>query len=183
MKNKFQDLIDAKEIELDPIETPNVTTAPLPNHGKCVHAIDDVTYITVVDELTTPLMSVKKKLLQAVLFPVCIEGCHCFAVHINGYVFLREGIQQFIDVRAILFEKVPFLGSLCKSLSNLKLEDVSTVAIPNTSVSIPSKVPVKITVKPKTSPRIITTPRTIPYSTDKAITWNYGVDVYYHGLK
>ena len=32
LKNKIQDLIDAKEIEFDPPETPNVITAPMPNH-------------------------------------------------------------------------------------------------------------------------------------------------------
>ena len=31
-KNKIQDLIDAKEIEFDPPETPNVIIAPMPNH-------------------------------------------------------------------------------------------------------------------------------------------------------
>ena len=33
LKNKLQDLIDAKEIEFDPLETPNMITAPLPKHG------------------------------------------------------------------------------------------------------------------------------------------------------
>ena len=33
LKNKLQDLIDAKEIEFDPLETPKVITAPLPKHG------------------------------------------------------------------------------------------------------------------------------------------------------
>ena len=32
LKNKIQDLIDAKEIKFDPPETPNVITAPMPNH-------------------------------------------------------------------------------------------------------------------------------------------------------
>ena len=32
LKNKIQDMIDAKEIEFDPPETPNVITAPMPNH-------------------------------------------------------------------------------------------------------------------------------------------------------
>ena len=32
LKNKIQDMIDAKEIEFDPLEAPNVITAPMPNH-------------------------------------------------------------------------------------------------------------------------------------------------------
>ena len=32
LKNKVQDMIDAKEIQFDPPETPNIITAPMPNH-------------------------------------------------------------------------------------------------------------------------------------------------------
>ena len=33
------------------------------------------------------------------------------------------------------------------------------------------------------APLIITSPRAVPYSSDKAIPWNYGAEVYYHGVK
>ena len=33
LKYKIQNMIDTKEIELDPPETPNVITAPFPKHG------------------------------------------------------------------------------------------------------------------------------------------------------
>ena len=33
LRNRVQDLIDAKEVQLDSPEAPNVTTAPLPKHG------------------------------------------------------------------------------------------------------------------------------------------------------
>ena len=33
LKNKVQNLIDAKEIEFEPPETPNMITDPLPKHG------------------------------------------------------------------------------------------------------------------------------------------------------
>src|ERR1044072_6249405 len=36
---------------------------------------------------------------------------------------------------------------------------------------------------PRVAPLIITSPRPVPYSSDKAIPWNYGADVYYHGVK
>ena len=41
LKNKVQDLIEAKEIEFDPPETPNVITAPMPKHDQGVNAVDD----------------------------------------------------------------------------------------------------------------------------------------------
>ena len=39
LRNKVQDLIDAKEVEFKAPERPNVVTAPMPNHG--VNAIRD----------------------------------------------------------------------------------------------------------------------------------------------
>ena len=36
---------------------------------------------------------------------------------------------------------------------------------------------------PRAAPLIITLPRSIPYSSDKDIPWNYGAKVYYHGVK
>ena len=40
-----------------------------------------------------------------------------------------------------------------------------------------------ITANPKDTPLIITTPGPIPYSSENTIPWNYGYDVYYHGIK
>ena len=39
LRNKVQDLIDAKEVQFEAPEKPNVVTAPLPDHG--VNAIRD----------------------------------------------------------------------------------------------------------------------------------------------
>src|ERR1044072_2786414 len=36
---------------------------------------------------------------------------------------------------------------------------------------------------PRVAPLIITSPRPVPYSSEKAIPWNYGAEVYYHGVK
>ena len=69
-------MIDNKEIEFDPPETPNVITAPMPKHDKGVSAIDDVLYVSTVSDLTTPLLIIKKNLLQVGLFLGCIERCY-----------------------------------------------------------------------------------------------------------
>ena len=63
LKNKIQYMIDAKEIKFDPPETPNMITAPMPNHDKGVNTIEDVSYVSTVNYLTTPMMIVKEKLL------------------------------------------------------------------------------------------------------------------------
>ena len=40
LKNKVQDLIEAKEIEFDPPETPNVITAPMPKHDSEINVVE-----------------------------------------------------------------------------------------------------------------------------------------------
>ena len=40
LRNKVQDLIEAKEIEFDALEKPNVITAPMPKHGLGINVID-----------------------------------------------------------------------------------------------------------------------------------------------
>ena len=67
-------MIDNKEIEFDPPETPNVITAPMPKYDKGISATDDVIYVAFVSELVTPLPIIKKNLLQDGLFPRCIEN-------------------------------------------------------------------------------------------------------------
>ena len=59
LKNNVQDLIDAKEIEFDPLETPNVITAPMPKHGRGVNTVEEDVFMTSVEELVTPLMTIK----------------------------------------------------------------------------------------------------------------------------
>ena len=55
LKNKFQDMIDNKEIEFDPPETPNLITTLIPKHDKGINSIDGVPYVAYVSELVTPL--------------------------------------------------------------------------------------------------------------------------------
>ena len=74
-----------------------------------------------------------------------------------------------------MFEKVPLARNLC--------EDVSIITISNNPPRVSSKRPVRITFVPKFAPLIITLPGPIPYSSDKVVPWNYGADVYYHGVK
>ena len=69
-------MIDNKEIELDPPETPNAITAPMPKHDKGISVVEDMLYITFVDDVATPLSTTKKKLLQVGLFPGCAEECY-----------------------------------------------------------------------------------------------------------
>ena len=73
LRNKVQDLIDAKEIQFEAPERPNVVTAPMPQHG--VSAVEEDRYVASVEEIVTPLSTVKRNLLLAGLFPGCGEDC------------------------------------------------------------------------------------------------------------
>ena len=97
LRKKVQDLIEAKEIEFDALEKPNVITAPTPKHGHGVNAMDDDLFVTSVEEISPPLMTVKKNLLFAGLFPGCGEGCHVCSVLPAGCHLLKSGVQRLMD--------------------------------------------------------------------------------------
>ena len=117
LKNKIQDLIDNNVIEFDPPQTPNVITVPMPSHGKGVNAIDDVSFVSTINDLITPLMTVKKNLLRAGLFSGCLENCYHCASQTNGCIWMKKGIERLIDSHEILFEKTPSMKSFPESIS------------------------------------------------------------------
>ena len=59
LKNKIQDLIDAKEVEFDAPEKPNVISTPMPKHGHNVHAIVKDLHVTDVANLLNLLPVIK----------------------------------------------------------------------------------------------------------------------------
>ncbi|XP_058757559.1 uncharacterized protein LOC131630837 [Vicia villosa] len=192
LNQAWQHLLKAKL--LAPIASPNINTSSPrydPNarcayhsdcHDKAVNAVDEESYVTNVMSLTTPLPLIKKKLLQAGLFPGCIEDCYYCSSQSNGCTRLKIGIQYLMDNRKIMFEKVPSVEKLCEDLAqNLKIEDVSVIS--KTPIRIPTKAPIRITAEPRVAPLIITKPGPIPYSSDKAVPWSYGNEVYIHGVK
>ena len=84
-------------------------------------------------------------------------------------------VQRQMDDKEILFEKTP--------VPTVSYKDVSIVTISANPSRVSTKKPVRITSVPKVAPLIITMPGPIPYSSDKTVPWNYGGDVYYHGVK
>ena len=84
-------------IEFDPPQTPNVITYPIPSHGKSVNTINDASFVSTVDDLTTLLLTVKKNLLRAGLFPGFLKNCYHCASQTNGCMWLNKGIQCLID--------------------------------------------------------------------------------------
>ena len=171
----MQDLLEAKEIEFDAPEIPNVITAPIPKHGCGVNTVEDNMFVSTVDELVTPLLTIKKNLLKASLFSGCDEGCHFYLSRPTSCHLLKAGVQCLMDDKEILFKKTPVL--------TVSYKDVSIITISANPSRVSTKIPVRITLVPKVSPLIITMPGPIPYSSDKTVPWNYGGDVYYHGVK
>ena len=64
----------------------------MPQHR--VNAIEEEVYAVSIDEVVTPLKTVKKNLLRAGLFPGCSEGCLFCAVSLSGCPLLKLGIQE-----------------------------------------------------------------------------------------
>src|SRR3954470_7211099 len=182
LKNKVQDLLEAGEIEFDAPETPNVITAPMPKHDHAVNAIMDTIHVYDVRDLSTPLPDIKRKLLRAGLFPGCDPDCYYCALIPDGCENLKRGIQGWMDRGTIRFEKTPTVEELCEGFSRgLKFEDVSMIS--KTPLKIPTKAPLRISSEPRVAPIVITQPGPIPYSSDKAVPWNYGAEVFIQGVK
>ena len=114
-------MIEAKEIDFDAPEKPNIITAPMPKHNRGVNTIDTNLFVTSVDEVSTPLMTVKKNLLLAGLFPGCGEGCHMCSSLPSGYYLLKTGVQRLMDSKEILFEKT--------LIPTVPFEDVAIITI------------------------------------------------------
>src|SRR3954469_15463977 len=182
LKNNVQDMIEAGEIEFDALKTPNVIIAPMPKHDNTVNAIMDTIHVYDVRDLSTPLPDIKRKLLRAGLFPGCDPDCYYCALRPEGCENLKRGIQGWMDRGTIRFEKTPTVEELCEGFSRgLKFEDVSVIS--KVPLKIPTKAPLKISAEPRVAPIVITQPGPIPYSSDKAIPWNYGADVFVQGVK
>ena len=79
-----------------------------------------------------------------------------------------------MDNQKILFEKT--------HVTPTPVNDVSIITI-STNLSKVSKRPIKITSDPKIVPLKITMPGPILYKSNKSIPWNYGGDIFYHGVK
>ena len=92
LRNKVQDLLESKEIEFDAPEKLNVITAPMPKHGRGVNVVDTDSFVTSVEEISTPLMTVKRNFLLAGLFPGYGEDCHMCSILPAGCFLLKSGI-------------------------------------------------------------------------------------------
>ena len=132
----MQDLIEVKEIEFDAPEIPNVITAPMPKHSCGVNIVDDDMLIASVEELVTPLMTVKRNLLQAGLFLSCGEDCHLCLSLPTGCYLLKAGVQRLMDYKEILFEKTLVTIVSCK--------DVSIITISSNPLRVSTKRPVRL---------------------------------------
>ena len=64
--------------------------APMPKHNHGVNVVDTDLFVTSVDEVSTPLMTVKKNLLLAGLFLGCGEGCHMCSSLPTGCNLLKQ---------------------------------------------------------------------------------------------
>ena len=105
LKNKIQDLIEAKEIEFDAPEKQNVISAPMPRHCHNTNVIEEDLFVTTIDELMTPLQTIKINLLKTGVFSGCSEVFHLCLSSPTGCPLLKVGIQCLIDNKEILFEK------------------------------------------------------------------------------
>ena len=138
----------------------HVISAPMPKHGRNVHAVEEDLFVSTVDDLVTPLLTIKLNLLKAGIFPGCKEDCYfCSSLPIDCPL-LKIGIQRLMDNQQILFKKIP--------VTRTPINEVSIITI-STNLSKVPKRPVNITSATKIAPLKITMPGPVPYKSDKSI--------------
>ena len=147
----------------------------MPRHGHNINAIEEDLFVATVDKLMTPLPTIKSNLLKAGVFPGCNKVFHLCLSSPFGCPLLKVGIQCLIDNKEILFEKT--------HVPPILFEDASIITISANSSRVSTKTPVRITSISKEATLIITMLGPVPYASDKTVPWNYGGDVYYHGIK
>lgn len=171
-KHKVQDLLDAKAIQFSPDNGPNVIQNPMPPHaGPSVNAVEVEQGSNLVRDvrlLKTPLLSIKDYLIEKNVFPGCLHDCYMCQELADGCDDLKNGIHKLISEGSLQCEKV------MKGEETVEKE-IFVVSIPYT--------PAKIPAPAKPVPLTITVPSPIPYSSEKAVPWHYGSDIFYHGGK
>lgn len=169
LKYKVQDLIDSKAIQFTPDNGPNVLQNPMPPHtGPSVNVVEveqKQSLIRDVNLLKTPLLSVKEALVRNNVFPSCCYSCDACQSSVDGCNNLKGGIKRLLNEGRLQCEKV------AKAVER----EVAVISIPYAPVNIP--------VPAKPAPLTITVPGPVPYSSEKAIPWHYGSEVFYHGVK
>lgn len=169
-KHKVQDLLDTKAIQLTPDNGPNVIQNPMPPHtGPLVNAVEEgLSLIKDVKLLKTPLLSIKEYLITEKVFPGCFHDCWKFQEVSDGCDKLKCGIQKLIDEGSLQCEKI-------EKDTKVVEKEISVISIPYSLANIPAPA--------RPAPLTIIVPSPIPFSSEKAIPWHYGSDVYYHGVK
>lgn len=172
LKYKVQDLIDSKAIQFTLGSGPNVLQNPMPPHaGPSVNVIEieqGLSLIKDVKLLKTPLLSVKEALVKNGVFPGCYHDCCACQKSVDGCDSLKKGIQKLISEGSLQCERVVKDEKVVEN-------EVLVISIPYTPVDIPILArPVPLTI-------IVLGP--VPYSSEKAVPWHYGSDVFYHGVK
>ena len=65
---------------------------PMPKHGHNTNAIEEEMFVTSVDELMTPLQTIKVNLLNAGVFPGCDEVYHFCLSSPTSCPLLKTGV-------------------------------------------------------------------------------------------
>ncbi|XP_058774480.1 uncharacterized protein LOC131648768 [Vicia villosa] len=171
LKNLVQNLLNSKAIEFTPTQGPNVVQNHMPPHGthaaNAIEVVEDACLIKDVIELGSLLPLLKSELLRIGLYSGCGEFCTDCMTMSTVCDKVKGEIQQLMDSGYLQFEHV----RRPERVENA----VNVVSIPYT--------PAKIPVPARAPPLVITSPGPVPYTSEKAIPWNYGGEVFYQGAK
>ncbi|XP_058726057.1 uncharacterized protein LOC131597370 [Vicia villosa] len=143
----------------------------MPPHGahaaNAIEVVEDARLVKDVIELGSLLPLLKTELLRMDLYSGCGEFCvDCMAIS-SVCDKVKSGVQQLIDSGYLQFERV--------RRPEMVENEVNVASILYT--------PAKIPIPARAPPLVITLLGPVPYTSERAIPWNYGAEVFYQGAK
>ena len=94
---------------------------------------------------------------------------------------LKSGVQLLMDTQEILFQNT-LIDTFTPATFATSTNDIAIITISDNPPKA-CKRPVRITPDLKFVPLKITMPGPVPYQSSKTIPWNYGGEIFYHGIK
>lgn len=158
LKEEVQKLINDKELTFanpDPV----VPNNPLPPHGPAVNMIQGDNYVLYASDIKTPLVPIHVKMCEATLFSHNHEACVVCSVDSRGCKQVQDDVQGLLDRKELVVTRKEKDKNVCVVTPVFKTREPLVIMINR--------------AKPASTPLVICPPEQLPYSSQKAVPYNY----------
>jgi hypothetical protein len=168
LKEEVQKLINDKELTFanpDPV----VPNNPLPPHGPAVNMIQGDNYVLYASDIKTPLVPIHVKMCEATLFSHNHEACVVCSVDSRGCKQVQDDVQGLLDRKELVVTRKEKDKNVCVVTPVFKTREPLVIMVNR--------------AKPASTPLVICPPEQLPYSSQKAVPYNYEYSILEDGKK